>query len=108
MRSLLRLAGVFVFALSIFAQSDRGTITGTVSDPAGAVIAAAPIEAKSVTTGAVYQTVSSATGNYTIAQLPAGAYQLTITAPGFKKFVRAGLVVEVASTLRVDVTLEVG
>jgi len=108
MRSFLLLAGVFLFALSTFAQTDRGTITGTVSDPAGAVIAAAPIEAKSVTTGAVYQTASSATGNYTIAQLPAGAYQLTITVAGFKKFIRTGLVVEVAGTLRIDAALEVG
>ena len=76
MRSYLRLAGVFLFALSTFAQSDRGTITGTVSDPAGAVVAGAAIEAKNVATGAVYQGASSATGNYTIAQLPAGAYQL--------------------------------
>src|SRR6185503_14916010 len=91
-----------------FAQSDRGTITGTVSDPAGAVIANASIEARNVATGAVFSVASSATGNYTISQLPAGAYQMTITVPGFKKFVRAGLVVEVASTLRIDSTLEVG
>src|SRR5512135_1654889 len=102
MRSSLLLAVVFLLAVSTFAQTDRGTITGTVSDPAGAVIAAAPIEAKSVSTGAVYQTASSATGNYTIAQLPAGAYQLTITVAGFKKFIRTGLVVEVAGTLRID------
>ena len=108
MRSFLRLAGVFLFALSTFAQSDRGTITGTVSDPAGAVVAAAAIEAKNVATGAVYQAASSATGNYTIAQLPAGAYQLSITVPGFKKFIRNGLVVEVAGTLRIDAALEVG
>ncbi|HSP67743.1 MAG TPA: TonB-dependent receptor [Bryobacteraceae bacterium] len=91
-----------------FAQSDRGTITGTISDPAGAVIANAAIEARNVATGAVFSVASSATGNYTIAQLPAGGYQLTVTVAGFKKFVRAGLVVEVAGTLRVDATLEVG
>jgi len=89
MRSFLRLAGVFLFALSTFAQSDRGTITGTVSDPAGAVIANAAIEARNVATGSVSQVASSATGNYTISQLPAGAYQLTITVQGFKKFVRS-------------------
>ena len=51
---------------------------------------------------------SSATGNYTIAQLPAGTYDLTVTVTGFKKFIRTGLTVEVAGTLRVDATLEVG
>ncbi len=55
-----------------YAQSDRGTITGTVTDPAGAMIPNVPIEAKNLATGTVYQTVSSSTGNYTIAQLPVG------------------------------------
>src|SRR5215475_11356502 len=91
-----------VLGLAAFAQSDRGTITGTISDPAGAVVAGAAIEARNVATGAVYPVASSATGNYTIAQLPAGNYELTVTVMGFKKFVRQNLVVEVAATLRVD------
>ena len=108
MRFLSLIFCLLVATFGAFAQSDRGTITGTISDPAGAVIANAAIEARNVATAGVSQVASSATGNYTIAQLPAGAYQLTITVPGFKKFVRTGLVVEVASTLRVDATLEVG
>ena len=58
--------------IAAFAQSDRGTITGTVLDPAGAVVASAPIEIRNVENGAVYQAATSATGNYTLAQLPAG------------------------------------
>ncbi|MBV9399270.1 MAG: carboxypeptidase regulatory-like domain-containing protein [Bryobacterales bacterium] len=108
MRSPSVAAGVVVCALSALAQSDRGTITGTVSDPAGAVIAAAAIEARNVATGAVYPTASSTTGNYTISQLPVGTYDLTVNVMGFKKFIRTGLVVEVAGTLRVDANLEVG
>ena len=108
MRFLTVLALSALTALGTFAQSDRGTITGTVSDPAGAVIAAAAIEARNVATGAVYPTASSATGNYTIGQLPAGTYELDVTVAGFKKFARTGLVVEVARTLRIDATLEVG
>jgi hypothetical protein len=91
-----------------FAQTDRGSITGTISDPAGAVISNAAIEAKNAATGAVYSTASSETGNYTIAQLPAGTYDLTVTVMGFKRFVRAGLVVEVAAIVRVDAALDVG
>jgi len=108
MRSLLVASSLLVFTLAAFAQSDRGTITGTISDPTGAVVANAAIEAKNVATGAVYPVASSATGNYTIAQLPAGNYELTITVAGFKKFVRTDLSVEVAGTLRVDATLSVG
>src|SRR5580658_7842905 len=100
--------GLFALAGAILAQSDRGTITGTVTDPAGAVVAGAQIEIKNVATGAVYQAGTSATGNYTLAQLPAGQYQLTVTVPGFKKFVQTSVSVDVANTYRVDAVLEVG
>jgi hypothetical protein len=95
-------------ALALFAQSDRGTITGTVSDPAGAVVATAPIELRNVETGLLYQAATSATGNYTLSQVPAGNYELSINVPGFKRFVRQGITVGVAQTYRVDATLEVG
>jgi len=108
MRSLLLTFCLVLLGCAAFAQSDRGTITGAISDPAGAVIAGAAIEARNIATGAIYPTVSSATGNYTIAQLPVGTYGLSVTVMGFKKFVRIGLVVEVAGTLRVDASLEVG
>jgi hypothetical protein len=93
---------------AVFAQSDRGTITGTISDPAGAVVASANIEARNVDTGAISRAASSTTGNYTIAELPAGTYELDVTVAGFKKFVRTGLIVQAAQTIRVDATLDVG
>jgi hypothetical protein len=95
-------------AVAAFAQTDRGTITGTISDPAGAVVPNAPIEAKNVATDAVYTAASSATGNYTIAQLPVGTYTLSVTVAGFKKYIRTGIIIEVAGIDRVDATLEVG
>ncbi|MBV8844477.1 MAG: TonB-dependent receptor [Bryobacterales bacterium] len=108
MRSLCAAACLVAIVFPVFGQTDRGTITGTITDPAGAVVANAAVEAKNVGTGAVYSAASSGTGNYTIAQLPVGSYDLTVTVMGFKKFVRTGLVVEVAGTLRVDPKLEVG
>src|ERR1700674_847182 len=97
-----------LFALTALAQSDRGTITGTISDPAGALVPAAPVQARNVETGALYEAASSATGNYTLAQLPTGNYELSVTVTGFKKYVRQNLVLPVAQTLRIDITLEVG
>jgi len=94
--------------LAAFAQSDRGTITGTIADPAGAVVANASIEARNVGTGAISAVASSATGNYTLAELPAGNYEISVSVPGFKKSVRQGLTVQVAQTLRLDIALEVG
>ncbi len=69
-------------------QSDRGTITGTVADPTGAVVGSAAIQAKNADTGAVYTAASTTTGNYTLSQLPTGTYELTVTVTGFKRYVR--------------------
>jgi Carboxypeptidase regulatory-like domain/TonB dependent receptor len=107
-RSPLRFSLMMFTAIAAIAQSDRGTITGTISDPTGAVIASATVEARNVATDARYPAASSTTGNYTIAQLPAGDYELTVSSPGFKKFIRSGLKVEVAGTDRIDAKLEVG
>ncbi|HYK61414.1 MAG TPA: carboxypeptidase-like regulatory domain-containing protein [Bryobacteraceae bacterium] len=106
---ILRVSFSLLFlSLSGLAQSDRGTVTGTVSDPAGAVVANAPIQAKHLETGAVYEAATSATGNYTLSQLPTGTYELTVSVEGFKKFVRQNLALPVAQTLRIDAKLEVG
>src|SRR5581483_3025430 len=112
LRGLMRIQSLvvclFLLPFCAFAQSDRGTITGTVSDPAGAVVPNAPVQARNLGTGVEYSGATSTTGNYTLLQLPAGSYQLNVTVPGFKKYSRSGLTVEVAQTLRVDITLEVG
>ena len=108
MRSTLVSVGYIFFALTMFAQSDRGTITGTIVDPAGAVVPNAAIEAKNVETGAVYPVASSSTGNYTVGELPYGTYEIDVTVPGFKKYIRPGLIVQAGQTIRVDATLQVG
>src|SRR5215475_14013140 len=90
-----------------FAQSNQGTITGTISDPSGAVIAAAQIEVKNHDTGIVYQGGTSSTGNYVI-PAPAGIYELTVNVTGFKKYVQQNIQVVVATDTRKDVTLQVG
>jgi len=104
----LRTVAFFLLASVAFAQGDRATITGTISDPAGAVVANAPIEAKNTQTGAVYQAASTATGNYTLSQLPVGSYEVTVAVPGFKRYVRQNIVLQVAQVLRQDISLEVG
>src|SRR5262252_6932231 len=107
-RRLLCIVCLSLFAPIAFGQTDRGTITGTVSDATAAVIPGVAIEAKNVQTGAVYQAGTSETGNYTLAQLPAGTYEFSAGLPGFKKFVRTGIVVSVATVLRIDAVLDVG
>ncbi len=96
------------FASVLVAQSDRGTITGTVSDPASAVVPSAPVQARNTETGETYSAATSTTGNYTIGQLPPGPYELSVAVPGFKRYTRGGLRVQVAQIVRIDVGLEVG
>jgi len=107
MRDYKFCALVFSFTVLAFAQSDRGTITGTVSDATGAVVASAGIEVRNTQTGAVYQVASSETGNYVV-QVPTGTYEVSITVQGFKKYLRPNILVPVEQTLRIDATLEVG
>ncbi len=108
MRLSLRLLCLLLCVWAAFAQSDRGTITGTVADPAGAVIANASVEVKNLQTGATYPGVTTDTGNYTIPQVPVGTYEVDVAVPGFKKYVRSGITVATAQVARIDVVLEVG
>lgn len=104
---IVRLATfVILVAASAFAQN--ATITGTIADPSGAVIASAPIEVRNVANGQVYVGASTATGNYTISQLPIGRYDMVIQVPGFKVYNREGFTLAAQQIMRQDVTLEVG
>jgi hypothetical protein len=108
MRLLTLSVCLTVLSMAAFGQSDRGTITGTISDPGGAIVPGAPIQATNVQTGAVYKAASSATGNYTLPELPTGTYELALTVTGFKNFRRTNILVPAGQTVRIDVNLEVG
>ena len=98
---------VMLTALSAFAQSNQGTITGTVSDPAGAVVPTAQIEIKNTDTGVIYRGGTSGTGNFVL-PVPTGTYQISVTAAGFKKYVQENVQVVSATDTRKDVRLELG
>ena len=107
MRPFVLTMGSILMASGAFAQSDQGTITGTISDSTGAVVPSAPIQITNTLTGATYNGGSSGTGNYVMG-LPTGTYEMTVTVQGFKKYVHPNIVLPVAQTLRLDVSLEVG
>lgn len=91
-----------------FAQTDRGSIIGTVTDPSANVVAGASVIATSASMGTQYPTVTTTTGEYVVPQLPAGVYSLTVSAPGFSTLVRSGITVVVSQSARADVHLAVG
>src|SRR6185369_2407843 len=104
----LRILSTLVFTAIAFAQADRGTLTGTVTDPHAAVIPNAQITIRNPETGSLYETITTSTGNYSVPQLPAGAYDLSVASPGLKKYTQHGINVGVAQTVRVDVVMEIG
>jgi hypothetical protein len=95
-------------AIEAWAQGDRGTITGTVADPSGAVVAGATVTATNNATQAATKTTTTSSGHYTIPALQVGKYEVTVEQGGFKKYVQSGVVVEVGQTIRVDAALQLG
>jgi hypothetical protein len=107
-KSVLRVAiASLLLPCLVAAQSYRGSIRGKVDDPSGGLIVGAKIAAKNVATGQARETTSGPDGVYVVPELPAGEYELTVTAKGFNPgVVRA--VVNVGTDTTADVRLSVG
>ena len=88
--------------------SAAGSISGTVSDPSGAVIAKATLTLVNAAINSEYKAVSDAKGFYSFPSLSVGHYDLEIQASGFKTQKRTNLVVNTDAALNVDVTMQVG
>ena len=101
-------AFVFVSAPRTAAQTVTGTIVGTILDAQGAAVANASISAKNRDTGLDRAAMSEASGEFTISSIPAGTYDVTVSASGFQQEVRSGITMTVGGTLRVDFKLSVG
>jgi hypothetical protein len=87
---------------------DTGAITGTVTDNTGAVVPHAEVTIVNVGQGTTVRTTSNADGEYLVAALPAGRYNLAVAASGFKQFQAKDIVLRIAEKTRVDASLTVG
>ncbi|MBI3278782.1 MAG: carboxypeptidase regulatory-like domain-containing protein [Acidobacteria bacterium] len=92
----------------IQAQTTFASISGTVTDTAGAVVPNAVIEATHERTGYKYTAKSNASGNYTLSQLLEGSYSLRATLAGFQEFVAKDIELAARDQRRIDVQLRVG
>lgn len=99
---------ILLAAASLTAQTFRGTILGTVTDPSGAVIAGAKVTVKNTGTGLERSTETSADGSYSAPELPIGTYTVTVVQTGFQTFVATGVTVDVAGERRIDAALKAG
>ena len=108
MRQSVLLAVFLLSATYALGQGALATVTGTITDPSGAVIPDAPVTVRNVETGQIYLGASSGAGNYTVSQLPIGDYDLTIQVSGFKTYEHTGFHLTANQIMREDVELEVG
>jgi hypothetical protein len=96
-----------VVSSSAAAQVTTGTFVGTVRDPNG-IVPGATVTVREVNRGTSNNYVTDDTGSYTAPFLSPGTYIIEVNVPGFKKWMRDGVVLQVNQRARVDVTLEVG
>jgi hypothetical protein len=99
---------VLLAAVSLWAQTFRGTILGTATDPSGAVLPGASVTVKNVATGLARTTETSADGSYSLPELPIGTYTVTVTLAGFQTFQVNGVEVDVSGERRVDAAMKTG
>jgi len=99
---------VLLISSSLLAQTFRGTILGTVTDPQGAVVAGAKVTVRNVNTGLERTTQTSSDGSYSVPELPTGTYTVTVTQSGFQTSSITNIAVDVAAEKRVDVMLKAG
>lgn len=102
------LIALLCLAAPTFAQGDRGSITGLITDAAGAVVPNVQITATQVQTNSTFKAVSTSVGVYRIPYLPPGTYKVSAGMKGFKAAVVDGVVVAVASVVTADLQLELG
>jgi Carboxypeptidase regulatory-like domain/TonB dependent receptor-like, beta-barrel len=104
-------AAVFILSISpkqVWAQAQTATISGTATDSSGAALVGAKIVATNEETGISQSTSSGALGRYSIAQLPAGTYDVAASLSGFRTVNRKGITLSVGAAPVVDFTLPVG
>ena len=99
---------LFFSAGTILAQSDRGTIAGTVLDSTGAALADAKITVTTTETGATYSATSGPTGGFRIPDIHVGVYSVSVSAEGFKTETKTGVVVQINSTASLEFSLQPG
>src|SRR5215472_407960 len=104
------LLGVIVVSSGgvIYGQAVNGTLLGTITDPAGAVVPGANVTITEVNTNLSRSTVTNESGNYIFGNLERGVYRIEVQVTGFKKAIRESVDVLVNNDTRADLQLEPG
>lgn len=102
------LAVLLVPHRAVFAQVDQGSITGTVQDSTGAVVADAQVTLLNTDQGLTLETKTSSSGGYTFSPVRIGNYEITVTAKGFSKTTQKNVHVNVAQVVQANIMVKLG
>lgn len=108
MRFVISLMILVLLSITVIGQTNRGGISGTVSDAKGGVIPGASVTIKNIGTGQEQTVITTEDGNFTLNSLEPVFYSVTVTAGNFKKTTVPSVKVDTATTQTVNVTLEAG
>ena len=106
--SVLACFVLFILTMHAFSQVDTGAIVGSVADSQHQRLAGATVTLREDTTGAERIATSGRDGNFSFSPLAIGTYSLTVEHNGFERYIGKNLVITAQSTLREDVTLQIG
>ena len=108
LHAALWLACLVAISVPGWSQSERGTITGSVRDASGAIIAGAKVTVTNTATNTASTLTTNESGEYTVPSLQAGSYDIRVEKPGFRPSEERALNLSAATTVRADATLEIG
>jgi hypothetical protein len=107
-RALATVTAAFLLMQPATPQETRGTITGEVRDPSGAVVPSANITARNGATNVTIKAATNSEGKYVVPLLISGHYTVTAAAAGFKSSVKEDIELRIADHLQIDFSLELG
>src|SRR5258708_7870213 len=99
---------ILLLAVAVFAQTFRGAINGTVTDPSDAVVASATVKATNVATAITITATTTSDGAFSFQDLPLGTYKISVTASGFKSVTVDNVTVTAGSSYTLPVKLPAG
>ncbi len=105
---ILAVAFLTVPLQSGFGQGITGSISGTVTDPSGSVIAGANVTVRQEETDALHKVTTSDAGTYTVTQLPPGHYDVKVERAGFEVYEQKGITLTIDQLAEIDAHLTVG
>src|SRR5262245_43625885 len=111
LRSFAALSFAFCFLLEShagFSQTSTATLTGIASDSTGALLANVIVSVRNVARNTTQSTRTNESGSYVLTALHPDTYSITAELPGFKRFLREDVTIQVNQVARIDIRLELG